>query len=189
MSIILFDTETTGLVKSVASPVRIQPRIIEFFALKLDIADLRNPIDELHLLIDPGQPRDQWPVIKDLGENGSMITEEMLAGAPRFPGALHRLQEFFLGARTMVAHNLSFDRDMLTQELQRIDAVTRFPWPPEHICTVEASEQIAGRRMSLSDLHTHLFGEGFDEAHLASKDVAAMHRCFVALCERGAVRL
>lgn len=186
--ILLFDTETTGIIKSNDSPARVQPRLIEFYGLRLDAANPDTILGDLHLLVDPGQPRAEWPVIKDLGENGSMLTEEMLTGAPAFPLVLPKLQDFFLGAEFISAHNLTFDHDVLYAELRRVDAVTRFPWPPRRICTVEATEQIAGRRMSLTDLHMHLFGVGFDEAHLARRDVEALHRCFVELWKRGIIK-
>lgn len=189
MSVVIFDTETTGLVRSVEAPERIQPRLIEFFGLRCSDENPEEILGELHLLIDPGLPREQWEVVKDKGPNGSMISSEMLAGAPRFASVVPRLQSFFLGSEFISAHNLSFDIDMLVQELRRLDAVTRFPWPPKRICTVEASEQISGRRMSLTDLHIHLFGVGFDEAHLAKIDVGALHRCFVELWKRGFVKL
>lgn len=187
MSIVIFDTETTGLVKSVEAPERVQPRLIEFYDIRVLPENPEEVVDKLHLLIDPGIPRDTWEVVKDKGPNGSMISEEMLKGAPRFSSCIPQLQRFFLGAQVAVAHNLSFDLDMLIQELRRSDAVARFPWPPKRICTVEATEQIAGRRMGLTDLHTHLFGVGFDEAHLASMDVGALHRVFVELVKRGTV--
>ena len=188
MSIVLFDTETTGIIKSNESPARVQPRLIEFYGLRCNPANPEEILGDLHLLVDPCQPRAEWPVIKDLGENGSMISDEMLAGAPTFPLVLPKLQDFFLGAEYIAAHNLSFDLDVLYAELKRVDAVARFPWPPKRICTVEATEQIAGRRMSLTDLHVNLFGKGFDEAHLAQVDVGALHRCFVELWKRGVIK-
>lgn len=185
--IIIFDTETTGLAKSNDSPVRIQPRIIELYAVKVFPDSPSTVKEELHLFFDPEKPRAEWPVIKDLGENGSMISEEMLADAPTFAESLVKVQDFWLGATVTVAHNLSFDLNMLYAELKRVDAVTRFPWTPRCICTVEQSEQIRGNRMSLMDLHMHLFGEGFEEAHLASKDTQALHRCFCKMVEQGMI--
>ena len=189
MSLILFDTETTGLVKSAESPDRIQPRLIQFYGMRCNPANPEEILETLEILVDPKIPRSEWKVIKEIGEDGSKISAEDLVGAPTFPEALPRLQAFFLGAATICAHNLTFDLQMLHSELKRLDAVTRFPWPPHRICTVEASEQISGRRMNLTDLHTYLFGEGFGDAHLASADVKAMHRCFVELWKRGFISI
>ena len=42
---------------------------------------------------------------------------------------------------------------------------------------------------SLTQLHMHLFGEKFDDAHDALADVVACARCFFELKDRGIIRL
>ena len=49
------------------------------------------------------------------------------------------------------------------------------------VCTVELTEHKKGYRLKLSDLHEHLFGEDFKEAHDARADADALARCYVAL--------
>lgn len=171
---ILFDTETTGFINAIDAPLKNQPKIIELFALKLNDQTLAVE-DELELLIDPKQTL----TAEIVGITG--ITDDMVRGQGEFPIHLPEISEFWLGQRWMAAHNLTYDADMLELELRRCGAVNRFPWPPKRLCTVEASEHLKGRRLKLIDLHTLLFGVGFEKAHRARNDVEATHRCMVEL--------
>lgn len=175
---IIFDTETTGLIANTLRPLKLQPRIIEFFALKLDDMTLET-VDEIEQLLDPGQPLDA-----DINRITG-LTDADLKGKPTWPAFQPQLAEFFLGERIMVAHNCSYDRDILAMELRRTDSLMRFPWPADHRCTVEMTEHIKGHRMSLSDLHLHLFGEAFPSAHRARHDVEALARCYRELVRLG----
>jgi hypothetical protein len=52
---------------------------------------------------------------------------------------------------------------------------------------VECTEHFYGYRLSLTNLHKHLFNEGFPEAHRARNDVEALCRCVVKLIEMGEI--
>lgn len=176
---IVFDTETTGLIDNIAAPLRLQPSIIELFALKLD--EEWNEVDTFSTLIDPGTKLDE-KITQITG-----LTDEILKGAPRFVQVYPELVDFFLGERIVVAHNLKYDISMLLLELRRIDAETKFPFPPRHICTVEATHHIKGHRMKLHDLYIYLFEEAFEDAHSAEADVRATARCVIELMSRGVI--
>lgn len=178
---IIFDTETTGLITNTLQPLRLQPRIIELFALKLDDTTL-EVVDEFEQLYNPGHGLD--PIITKI----TGLKDADLKDQPTWISQQARVAEFFFGQRRMVAHNLSYDRDVLGFELRRTDSERKFPWPMEHICTVEATEHLKGFRLSLSDLHIHLFGEGFPEAHRARTDVMALARCYRELVARGLIQ-
>lgn len=179
--VIIYDTETTGLIKNSAIPLKNQPHIIELFALRVN-RDLEE-VGVWHSLFKPPAP------LSEETTRITGITDADLAEAPRFATMAGGLSEFFLGARTMIGHNLSYDRDMLAIELRRIGLEYRFPWCPEHICTVEASETLTGFRLNLGDLHERLCGYRFAEAHRAENDVRATHRVLKGLVEKGVVRL
>ena len=178
---IVFDTETNGLIQNMAIPLKEQPRIIEFFGLKLDDQTL-EPVAEWHSLF---HLKEVLQEVTDI----TGITSEMLKDAPNFAERVKSLVDFFLGERIMVGHNLSYDRDILTIELKRLGMLTRFPWPFTHICTVEATESVMGYRMNLTALHEHLFGTGFGGAHRAQTDVEATARCVRELVSRGLIEL
>jgi len=181
-TLIIFDTETTGLIANSAIPLKEQPEIIELFALKLHID---NDLEEVgvwqSLFFNKKVPEEVTKI--------TSITTAMLAGEPKFAQMVDSLAEFFLGVRWCVGHNLSFDQDMLLMELRRLGMLAQFPWPPKKLCTVEATETIDGFRQSLTALHTKLFGEGFDAAHRAESDVRATARCLRELAAQGIVKL
>jgi DNA polymerase III epsilon subunit-like protein len=184
---IIFDTETTDLIKSLDLRDEVQPRIMEFFAMKCHISDQTGELVEdgveLGFLCDPGV--EVTPEITKI----TGITPGDVKGEPPFGMFLRDLQQFFLGEELVVGHNVTFDLDMLFLELRRLEAVTRFPWPPRRLCTVEATEHLEGRRLNLTNLHKRLFnGEAF-EAHRAKSDVMATFRCLRELVKTGQVKL
>ncbi len=178
--VIIFDTETTGLIKNSAMPLKSQPHIIELFALRLD-PDL-NEVGSWHSMFHFANLTEETTRITG-------ITQDDLKEAPSFAQMAGGLSEFFLGTRTAVAHNLSYDRDMLAIELRRLALEYNFPWPVRHLCTVEQSETLTGFRLNLGDIHERLCGYRFDAAHRAENDVRANHRVLVELVKAGTVKL
>lgn len=176
---ILFDTETTGLLKPDAVDLDQQPYIIELFATKID--EEFNHIADFHSLFKP-------PIeVPTAATRVNQITPEMLEDAEPFSEVYEEMADFFLGTERLVAHNIGFDRGMLANELSRIEKLMKFPWPMEHICTVEKSMYIQQRRMSLDNLHRYLFGKGITGAHRARNDVYALVRCYHELMEIGRI--
>ena len=102
---IVFDLETTGLPKAEGSALDIQPRIIEFGAIKLD-DDLKE-VDRIEFFCNPGHPLD--PIITKI----TGITDDELKDEKPFVAHFQQVCEFFLGEATLVAHNLPFDRKIL----------------------------------------------------------------------------
>jgi len=165
---LIIDTETTSLTAPSSAPLSSQPYIMEFAAVKLDDKTLKRKADLLFRCSVP------IPVPAD-AQKITGIKDADLTGQPPFITHLSLLQEFFLGERTLVAHNLSFDRDCLLYELMRCGKVTVFPWPIHQVCTVEANMHIVGYRMTLSDLFKHATkGKEHREAHRAVADVDAL---------------
>lgn len=167
---IVFDTETTGLPLKGNASLDKQPQIIEYAGIKLDDLTLEE-VDRMEFICKP--------TVKITAEitNITGLTNEDLADKQPFVAYLPALQQFYLGEKLMAAHNVAFDRSLMIYELQRLGMITRFPWPPEHICTVEKTYHIKGHRMKLMDLHIHCCGEGFESAHRAMADVEALVRC------------
>jgi DNA polymerase III epsilon subunit-like protein len=164
---ILFDTETTELTKPLPVPLNDQPRIIEFAAINLNDKTLRE-MSRMEFLCNPGIP------LSAEIQKITKLTDTDLQHEPLFPHFYPTLCDFYLGERSMVAHNLAFDRSVLTFELQRIDRLTQFPWPPKHICTVEASYYLHNRRLKLTELYNIVSGKDYKDAHRAMNDVEAL---------------
>lgn len=184
--IIVLDTETTGLLEPEAADIKLQPRIIEFAAIKLHQPAGGSELMEVGRIEFKCNPEMPLPAIitKITG-----LKDEDVADAPKLIEKVGELQEFFVGSRALVAHNAGFDVGVMWYELVRLGLQKKFPWPPRHICTVESTMQIKGHRLHLSNLHEHLFGEKFAGAHRAMVDVEALTRCFIKLVQDGEIVL
>lgn len=177
MKAIIFDTETTGLIDNGTAKLEKQPEVIEFYAC---VADLKTGkiAQELDLLIKP-QREISAEITKITG-----ITPAMVEGAPAFGAVSDRVKAILnvATAPLAIAHNASFDKEMLDIEFKRLGGW--IAWP-RLICTVEQTVHLKGFRLSLSNLHELLFNEPFTGAHRAKVDVAALTRCCVELFKRG----
>lgn len=180
---IVFDTETTGLIKPDVSEMKDQPHIIEYFAYKLlHKADgTIETIDEFETFLKP-PVQVSAEITKITG-----ITNDDVKYAPSFQDKFQELAGFHLGVKRIVAHNLAFDIAMMANEISRIGKILKFPFPPEHICTVQKTRYIEQRRMTLSNLHIELFGHEFTGAHRARTDVDALTKCYIELVGRGKI--
>ena len=173
---LVFDTETTGLLKPGATEMHLQPFLTEICILKFG-EDFKIT-DKFESFVKP-----PVPVPDDIIEITG-ITNEMLKDAPEFPLIYDDLCDFVLGERTIYAHNCSFDISILENELARMECELKFPWPPEQICTVERSFAIRNKRLKLSVLYNIATGKEMKHAHRASVDCAALIECVKFLKEK-----
>jgi len=171
--IIFLDFETTGLLLPSSSDLELQPRIIEIGAIKVD--NDMQVVGELSELIDPQQ------LISEEITRITGIKPKELEGKRKIEEAVPEWAEFFVGATTLVAHNLAFDRDVLYFELLRTGWERRFPFPPKQLCTVDSTMHIKGRRMKLTELYQHTQGEPLAQTHRALDDVRALFACYEVL--------
>ena len=179
MITIVFDTETTGLIKPSASEIDAQPYITEIYCVKVEQSGpVIKTIGEFEHLIKVPVPLTE-EITRITG-----LTDAMLENEPTFAEVLPDLAEFFTGVDRLVAHNLAFDRAMLANEVHRCGKILKFPWPRDQICTVEKSLHIEQRRMNLTRLYEHLFGARFHDAHRAKSDVMALLDCYKEMVSR-----
>ena len=191
MDVILFDTETTGLLKPNAAPLSQQPYITEIFMLRVT--------QEGKQVVSSGQTvystlvKPPIPIPAEVIEITG-ITDDMVKDAPAFADIYPELARFCLGAERWVAHNLAFDKGMLLAELGRVSKRANFPWPLEDFCTVENSMHLSKKLrndgtpkyMKLTELHELATGKPHDQgAHRAQADVLALMRCYRWLLEQG----
>jgi len=171
---LIFDTETSDLIGNSLLPIDKLPRIIELFGLSLD--ENCEEVGAYHFLFDPG-----IKITEEITRITS-ITNEMVKGKPRFSESSEAIRDLIMDHEEVVAHNLSFDRQMVDIEMKRCGL--EVDWPIL-ICTVEQSEFYRGHRLNLQALHELLFGEGFPNAHRAENDVRALARCFIKMRQDG----
>lgn len=166
MDYIIFDTETTGLPMPDAAPLAKQPQIIEYAGIRVNWESLVER-DRLSFFANPGVKLPAR-IIEITG-----LTDADLEGEPPFSASYATLVDFHLGAQGLAGHNLAFDHSLMEYEMRRMGTELRFPWPPEHACTVEATINIKGYRLHLNQLHEMATGEPHAGAHRAMVDAEA----------------
>lgn len=175
---IALDWETTGLLKPDACELHLQPFGIQFYACKFN--ESGKIIKEIDTYLKPPVPIPQ--IITDI----TGITNHDVRNAPKFIEIYDDLVDLFLGERTVFAHNCSFDMGILNVELLRHDLETRFPWPVNQVCTVEASYPINNKRMKLGQLYQLATGKTYiEKAHTAKADTKALVDCVLWLKKEG----
>jgi DNA polymerase III epsilon subunit-like protein len=100
---------------------------------------------------------------------------------------------FFEPENLLIAHNYSFDIEMLSQYIERNDCKTKAIILKDipHFCTMKNSTNLCrlpGRFgkykwPKLTELYRYLFDEDFEGAHDALADVRATRRCYYRLKE------
>ena len=181
MNIIVFDTETSGLLAPGASDLSFQPYMVEFAGIKFG-NDFER-LDTLTFRVKPPIP------IPDDAIKIHHIRNEDVADCYSFGHWYRILGKFFQSSDIIVGHNALFDQMVIHYELMRIGRQLRFPWPMNLICTAEVSSQQHGFRQNLTDLHIELFGCGFESAHSAGVDCEVTAKCFIELVKRKVIEL
>lgn len=175
LSVVAFDTETTGL-----DPFG-GDRIIEVGLVVLRLGPDGRIVDreDFSELVNPGMPIPR-KVTEITG-----IRDDDVAGCPPFAAFADDVAERFRGA-VAVAHNYPFDLAFLTQEFER----AQVPWeePLAAIDTVDVSMKHfpEARSHKLGDLARRL-DVTLETAHRATDDAAACGGCFIELAVRHGV--
>ena len=175
MKTLLLDCETTGLIDNRTIRDEKLPEIIELYACLAD-TQTGEVFEEIDTLVKPRNMDFEAKITKITG-----IRRDMLFDAPAFNEIVGRFGDLVVQADRVIAHNCSFDCEVLDIEHGRLGL--RVDWP-EKVCTVEQTLHIKGHRLSLAALHEYLFGERFDGAHRAKVDVMALLRCVTELEKR-----
>lgn len=187
---LFFDVETTGLPTRRGASYRetsVWPRIVSIaWAFYNDEGEVQS---ETEYVIRPDGFRIPAAATAIHGishaealENGSDLEEvidELLSEVEYYEPQL------------LIAHNMDYDRNVILCEMVRAGSEMTLVALPA-FCTMLSSVDIcripAGKRYkwpTLQELHEHVFGEEFEDAHSASADVEACARCFFQLVEEG----
>jgi len=187
---LIFDTETNGLPKNYNAPMSDTnnwPRLVQL-AWQLH--------DSMGRIIEHGSF-----LIKPQGFEISHLTQEIhgisveLASkdGKELQDVLHEFNRVLQKTQFIVGHNLTFDTSILgcefircniatpLHDLQLINTCTELT---ANVCQIPNDKNTRYKFPTLSELHFHLFGEQFQEAHNATADVEATARCFFELIRR-----
>ena len=189
-----FDTETTGLPRRWDAPLTPDtldnwPRMVQLAWLLCD--DSGNTLAEANRIIRPQGFRIPAEAARIHGISTERALAEGISLAEALDEALPRLEQ----AQSVVAHNLSFDENILGAEFLRLDRPLPFAQKSRR-CTMKESTAfcaLPGRYGSykypnLAELHRILFRKSFAGAHDASADVQACKAAFFELRARGIVK-
>ncbi|ARV07450.1 DNA polymerase III subunit alpha [Polaribacter sp. SA4-10] len=184
---LIFDTETTGLPKSWNAPITDTdnwPRCIQIAWQLHD--EMGNVLEHNDFLIKP----DNFNIPYDAERIHGISTELAAEQGISLDECLTKFNEVLGRTKFIVGQNLNFDLNIMGCEFHRLGVENKMiSLPVLDTCTEKTALmcQIPGGRggkfklPTLTELHNHLFGTGFGEAHNATADVEATTRCFLEL--------
>jgi len=187
--ILFYDTETTGLPRR-GKPLddRLQPRIVQLGAILDD--NEGNEVMRLDVILKlpnlPEEVNESWDHAANIHGISRALSERI---GVYEPDALNLFLDMLDAADVVVGQNIvGFDNDIVTGCTRRAlkdPALTPFK-DKKVFDTMKAGAALMKRtsgKVSLTALHTYLFGEAFEGAHRAISDVKATRRCFYRLQE------
>jgi DNA polymerase III epsilon subunit-like protein len=188
---LFFDTETTGLPRNWKAPVTDTANWPRMIQLAYYLADAEgNKLAEASVIIKP----EGFTIPEEASRIHGITTERALKeGVPLLP-VLNDFQAAIGRAQYLIAHNMSFDEKIVGAEFLRNGLPNPLP-VKNRICTMNSSTDFCAipgpygyKWPKLIELHTKLFKTGFDSAHNAAADVAAMVKCFWELKRLGVIK-
>jgi DNA polymerase-3 subunit alpha len=184
---LIFDTETTGLPKSWNAPITDTdnwPRCVQIAWQLHD--EMGHLIEHNDFLIQP----DGYNIPYDAERIHGISTELAQEQGISLDKSLALFNEALSKTKFIVGQNLNFDLNIMGCEFHRLGVESILSsLPILDTCTEKTALmcQLPGGRYgkfklpTLTELHNHLFGIGFGEAHNATADVEATTRCFLEL--------
>lgn len=188
---LIFDTETTGLPKSWNAPITDTdnwPRCIQIAWQLHD--EMGNLIEHNDFLVQPDGFNIPYDAERIHGISTDLAAEQGIS----LSEGLELFNEALQKTKYIVGQNVGFDVNIMGCEFHRLGVENNLTQLPVlDTCTEHTAQmcQIPGGRggkfklPTLTELHNHLFGVGFDEAHNATADVEATTRCFLELIRLG----
>jgi DNA polymerase III epsilon subunit-like protein len=206
MNIIVFDVETTGLPLDWGKPstdVDNWPRVISFAWELFD--ETGETISQHHHLIEP----DGWQIpdkdyfmakgesepeaikkAKFWIDNGFSQAESYVDGEPMI-NVLRMFIKDYNQADLLLAHNISFDKSVVSAELIRYKIGVKGNIPAfctklegEEICKLPSQYPGKYKWPKLQELYKHLFGKEFEGDHDAGCDIQATKECYFEIMLR-----
>lgn len=189
---IIFDTETTGLPRDYNAPVSDSdnwPRLVQLaWQMHDDKGDL---IEVKNFIIKP----EGYSIPYNAEKIHGISTERAMRQGVDLKWVLEEFEKSLQQAKYAVGHNIEFDINIMGAEFFRksVDTVMMDMLSIDtknegtEYCAIPGGKGGKFKWPTLTELHTKLFQEGFDEAHNASADVEATARCFLELIRLGVI--
>ncbi|MCB9187887.1 MAG: DNA polymerase III subunit alpha [Flavobacteriales bacterium] len=187
---LIFDTETTGLPRDFNAPITDTdnwPRCVQIAWQLHD--ELGNLIEQKDYIIQP----DGYDIPFQSEQIHGISTKLAQTKGVDARQVWDEFAEVLNRSKFVVGQNITFDINVMGCELYRYGVDSKLAeLPVLDTCTEVTAElcQIPGGRggkfklPTLTELHAHLFGVPFAEAHNATADVEATTRCFLELIRK-----
>lgn len=197
MTILFFDTETTGKKKKGVKPDDPrQPHIVQLAAILTD-----DDLSELASINVTVYPYD-WTIPDEAAKIHGITQEIAEEKGIGLTDALKAFGGLAYAADRFVAHNIEYDAFVMRREQRYVASILGDTSPPldffgskELRCSMKAATKVVRilhadpkhpedfKYPSLTECHQHFFGEAFDGAHDAMADIRATMRVYKALCD------
>ena len=190
---LFFDVETTGLPPREANPESFEQydscRVV---SIAWVLRDQKTVYSQRYSVTDPG--------IADESIGAEFVHGISRDVMDRYGTAVRVVLSDFMAdvdkSDKIVAHNLDFDRSVVSAELFRMGSAddARRLMSFNSLCTMKSTTNLVRIPNSygsykwpkLEELHKFLFGHVFENAHHAMCDVDAMVKCYFTLLEKHA---
>jgi len=187
---LFFDTETTGLPRNWKAPVHDLsnwPRLVQLAYLLYDSSGKFVSGAE-HII----KPVDFTVPVAASSIHG-ITHERACREGTSLDLVLNEFADCINRSEVLVAHNMSFDENIIGAEFLRLSMPNMIP-RKNRICTMLKSAHFCKlegpygyKWPKLSELHYILFESDFPEAHNAAVDIQATAKCFWELRNRGVI--
>ncbi|MFM9970202.1 MAG: 3'-5' exonuclease [Burkholderiales bacterium] len=184
MSLLFFDTETTGVPRNYKAPASDSnnwPRLVQIAWLVMD--EKGDEIEAAEFIIKP----EGFTIPPDAAKVHGITTEMALREGAALAEVLAMIAKPMEEAAQLIAHNIDFDEKILGAELLRA-AMPNIVEKKKRLCTMRSSTdycRLPGpygyKWPKLFELYQKLFNESFDGAHRALADVRACAKCYFEL--------
>ncbi len=189
---LFFDTETTGIPVTWNAPLSDLdnwPRLVQIAWLQYD--NKGKELSERNHIIKP----EGFTIPLDASQIHGITTERAQREGIALKTVLNEFAMLIDRSRLLIAHNMAFDEKIVGAELLR-NRMNNSLAQTQKICTMETSTdycKLPGdygfKWPKLTELHSKLFGDGFNEAHNAAVDIRACAKCFWELKRRGIIKI
>lgn len=193
MTIVFFDTETTGLPRDYNAPsskLDNWPRLVQLAWIVSDY-DGNVISSENHIIIPNG-----FEIPSISAAIHGITTEIAKSKGEKLVDVIDKFLGVLQNATAIAGHNISFDQHIVEAEILRCGRSNILKSLPAY-CTMKMSANYCNilnsnkevKWPTLQELFFKLYGEKFEGAHNAMADTKATYRCFFTLVKLGVIKL
>lgn len=193
MTIVFFDTETTGLPRDYNAPsskLDNWPRLVQLAWIVSDY-DGNVISSENHIIIPNG-----FEIPSISAAIHGITTEIAKSKGEKLVDVIDKFLGVLQNATAIAGHNISFDQHIVEAEILRCGRTNILKSIPSY-CTMKLSANYCNilnsnrevKWPTLQELFFKLYREKFEEAHNAMADIQATYRCFFTMVKLGVIKL